>query len=136
MTELWIAVGIALVALLASIVSVEFGVSIAIVEIVLGVAAANFFGLETAPWVDFLAAFGFIVLTFLAGAEVDVDLLRTEFKGSLLVGGVSFLAPFVAALLLAFRRGLVLAGLRDLRHRPFDHFACGGVVCGAGRGRA
>jgi Kef-type K+ transport system membrane component KefB len=98
-TELWVAVGIALVALLASIVSVEFGVSIAIVEIVLGVAAANFFGLETAPWVDFLAAFGSIVLTFLAGAEVDTALLRAEFKGSLLVGGVSFLAPFVAALL-------------------------------------
>jgi Kef-type K+ transport system membrane component KefB len=92
-------VGIALVALLASIVSVEFGISIAIVEIVLGVAAANFFGLETAPWVDFLAAFGSIVLTFLAGAEVDTALLRAEFKGSLLVGGVSFLAPFVAALL-------------------------------------
>jgi Kef-type K+ transport system membrane component KefB len=87
-TELWVAAGIALVALLASIVSVEFGVSIAIVEIVLGVAAANFFGLETAPWVDFLA-----------GAEVDTALLRAEFKGSLLVGGVSFLAPFVAALL-------------------------------------
>ena len=99
MTELWTAVGIALVALLASIVSVEFGISIAIVEIVLGVAAANFFGLETAPWVDFLAAFGSIVLTFLAGAEVDTALLRAEFKGSLLVGGVSFLAPFVAALL-------------------------------------
>jgi Kef-type K+ transport system membrane component KefB len=99
MTELWVAVGIALVALLASIVSVEFGVSIAIVEIVLGVAAANFFGLETAPWVDFVAAFGSIVLTFLAGAEVDTALLRAEFKGSLLVGGVSFLAPFVAALL-------------------------------------
>jgi len=98
-TELWTAVGIALVALLASIVSVEFGISIAIVEIVLGVAAANFFGLETAPWVDFLAAFGSIVLTFLAGAEVDTALLRAEFKGSLLVGGVSFLAPFVAALL-------------------------------------
>jgi Kef-type K+ transport system membrane component KefB len=99
-TELWVAVGIALVALLASIVSVEFGVSIAIVEIVLGVAAANFFGLETAPWVDFVAAFGSIVLTFLAGAEVDTALLRAEFKGSLLVGGVSFMAPFVAALLL------------------------------------
>jgi Kef-type K+ transport system membrane component KefB len=101
-TELWIAVGIALVALIASIVSVEFGVSITIVEIVLGVAAANFFGLHAAPWVDFLAAFGAIVLTFLAGAEVDVDLLKTEFKGSLLVGGVSFLAPFVVALLFAY----------------------------------
>ena len=99
MTELWIAVGIALIALLASIISVEFGLSIAIVEIVLGVVAANFFGLESASWVDFLAAFGAIVLTFLAGAEVDTHLLRTEFKGSLLVGGVSFVAPFVTALL-------------------------------------
>jgi len=101
-TELWIAVGIALVALLASMISVEFGVSIAIVEIVLGVVAANFFGLHTAPWVDFIAAFGSIVLTFLAGAEVDVDLLKSEFKGSLLVGGVSFLVPFAAAVLFAY----------------------------------
>jgi Kef-type K+ transport system membrane component KefB len=44
---------------------------------------------------DFLASFGSILLTFLAGAEVDPKLMREKLKESFLIGGVSFLAPFV-----------------------------------------
>jgi Kef-type K+ transport system membrane component KefB len=47
--------------------------------------------------VDFLAAFASIVLTFLAGAEVDPDLLKSKFKESALIGGVSFAVPFALA---------------------------------------
>jgi len=83
--------------LIASMASAELGLSVAIVEIVLGVIGGNFLGLHTTPWVDFLASFASIVLTFLAGAEVDPDLLREKWKESLLLGGASFLVPFVAS---------------------------------------
>lgn len=87
--------------LFASIASVEFGLSVAIVEIVLGILGGNLLRLHTTPWVDFLAGFASIVLTFLAGAEVDPDLLRERWKESLLIGGLSFLAPFLGAMAFA-----------------------------------
>jgi len=73
------------------------GVSVALIEIILGVLAGNFLGIHTTPWIDYLAAFGSIVLTFLAGAEVDTDVLREKFAASLLIGGLSFLLPFLGA---------------------------------------
>lgn len=83
--------------LAASMISVEMGLSVAIVEIFLGVIGGNFLGLHTTPWMDFLAGFASIVLTFLAGAEVDPDLLREKWRESLLIGGLSFVAPFAGA---------------------------------------
>jgi ABC-type dipeptide/oligopeptide/nickel transport system permease component len=50
--------------LVASMASVKLAVSIAIIEIVLGIFAGNVLGLETTEWIDFLAAFGSILLTF------------------------------------------------------------------------
>ncbi len=96
-----IAAGAMGLVLIASMISVEAGISVAIIEILLGVAAGNFLGLHTTPWMDFLASFASIVLTFLAGAEVDPKLLRTEFKSSILLGGLSFALPFALALLFA-----------------------------------
>ncbi len=75
--------------LLASMASVEFGVSVALIEICLGVMAGNFLGLSSPPWMDFLASFASILLTFLAGAEVDPLVMREKFKESLLIGAVS-----------------------------------------------
>ena len=88
--------------LIASVVSVELGLSVAIIEIALGVAASNFLGVVSTPWIDFIAGFGGIVLTFLAGAEVDPTLLRSKFKESVLIGGVSFALPFIGAGLFAY----------------------------------
>ena len=88
--------------LVASMVSVELGLSVAITEIVAGVIAGNFLGLRTTPWIDFLAGFASIVLTFLAGAEVDPDLLSEKWKESTLIGGVSFLVPFLVCMAFAF----------------------------------
>jgi len=82
----------------ASLISVELALSAAIVEIALGVVAGNFLGLHSVPWMDFLAGFGGILLTFLAGAEVDVQLLRRKFKESFSIGIVSFLFPYLAAI--------------------------------------
>ena len=93
---------IALLVLVASLISVELGISVAIIEIGFGVIAGNFLGVTTTPWIDFLASFASIVLTFLAGAEVDPALMRERLKESLLVGGLSFVLPFIAAGLFAF----------------------------------
>jgi Kef-type K+ transport system membrane component KefB len=84
-------------ALLASIISIRLGVSVALIEIAGGVIAGNFLGLHTAPWIDFLATFGAGLLTFLAGAEIDPDSLRRHLKPALLIGTASFVLPFLAA---------------------------------------
>ena len=97
MENLYIAMVAGLLILIASMASVEMGLSVALIEITLGVLAGNFLSLSTTPWLDFLASFGGIVLTFLAGAEVDVPLMRAKLKESLLIGGVSFAAPFLGA---------------------------------------
>ena len=94
---LYVAMVLSILILLASMISVELGVTVAIVEIVLGVVAGNVLGLEPPEWLNFLATFASVVLTFLAGAEVDPDLLRAKFKESFVLGGVSFLAPFLFA---------------------------------------
>src|SRR3989442_726720 len=97
MEGLALAVTAGLLVFAASLTSVEIGVSVALIEIALGVIAGNFLGLASPAWMDFLASFGSIVLTFLAGAEVDPQVMREKLKESLLIGGVSFVAPFLGA---------------------------------------
>src|SRR5450631_1267781 len=63
-------------ALLASLISIRLGVSVALVEIGMGVIGGNFLGFQTTPWIDFLATFGSGLLTFLAGAEIEPEALR------------------------------------------------------------
>ena len=84
-------------ALVASVISIRVGISVALIEIIVGIIAGNVFGLEIAPWVDFLATFGAGLLTFLAGAEIDPVSLRRHLKPALVIGAASFFVPFVAA---------------------------------------
>ena len=78
--DLSIAVTAAVLIFVASMASAELGVSLALIEISLGVIAGNVLGLSSPPWMDFLASFGSIVLTFLAGAEVDHQVMREKLK--------------------------------------------------------
>src|SRR3989442_15121993 len=96
MENLLIAVIAGLLILLASAASVELGVSVALIEISFGVVAGNFLGLTSPPWMDFLASFGSILLTFLAGAEVDPRGLRERLKEGGLIGSLPFPPPFFA----------------------------------------
>lgn len=89
-------------ALLASIISIRLGISVALVEIFVGVIGGNYLGFHTTPWIDFLASFGSVLLTFLAGAEIDPESFRKHLKPSLVIGTVSFLFPFLGALAFAF----------------------------------
>lgn len=99
MQDLYVGTVLAGLIFLSSILSVELGLSASIIEIALGVLAGNFLGVTALPWVAYIASLGGILLTFLAGAEVDLDVMRAKFKESLFIGGISFLAPFVGAML-------------------------------------
>ena len=93
MDTLAIATLAALLVLIASMISVELAISAAIIEIVLGVVAGNLLGMTSTPWIDFLASFAGVVLTFLAGAEVDPRILRQKSKQALAIGGLRSLCP-------------------------------------------
>ena len=82
------------VALAASLISIRTGISVALVEIFLGVLAGNFLGFHSAPWIDVLAAFGSMMLTFLAGAEIDPASFKKHLKPSLVIGVHLFLISF------------------------------------------
>lgn len=95
--SLWMALALA-----ASLISIRIGLSVALVEILVGIIGGNFLGLHTTAWIDFLAGFGSILLTFLAGAEIDPTSFRRHFKASIAIGTVSFLLPFLATGLFAY----------------------------------
>jgi Kef-type K+ transport system membrane component KefB len=88
-------------ALLASVVSIKIAIPAALVEIVIGALAGNIPGIREhvtqTDVVTFLASVGSLVLTFLAGAEIDPVSLRGHWKASLSIGLVSFAVPFAAA---------------------------------------
>jgi Kef-type K+ transport system membrane component KefB len=89
-------------ALIATMISIRVGISVALVEIGVGVLAGNFLHLTPNDWVNFLAGVGSVLLTFLAGAEIDPDALRANLKESLVIGFFSFLAPALGAFAIAF----------------------------------
>src|SRR6266446_10075022 len=94
-------------ALLASLISIRLGISVALIEILVGVVVGNIsLGdghhiLKTTEWINFLAMLGSGVLTFLAGAEIDPVSLRANLRASLAIGIVSFLLPFAAVWIFA-----------------------------------
>ena len=88
-------------ALGAGLISVRTAISVSLLELVLGVIGGNFLHLQTTDWTSFLAGFGAILLTFMAGAEIDPDSLRKHLRPSLAIGFVSFLLPFLGAMAFA-----------------------------------
>jgi Kef-type K+ transport system membrane component KefB len=102
MGNIWLAsalwVGLALA---ASLISIRLGVSVALVEIMVGAVAGNTIGLDLTPWVNFLAGFGAIMLTFLAGTEIDMAVIRRKLGPSVGIGIVSFVAPYLGCMLYA-----------------------------------
>lgn len=89
---------IGLLVFAASALSLRLGVSVAVFELLLGFAAGNL-GLEPPGWLTHVGAFGGLLLTFLAGAEVDAALLRRHAGKAAAVGLGSFLAPLAAGYL-------------------------------------
>jgi Kef-type K+ transport system membrane component KefB len=109
MSPLELAVILFSAALIASALSVRLGITVALLELLLGVVVGNILNLNTTDWLDFLARFGAVLLTFLAGLEVDTGFLRSRFKQTATLGALSFLGPLVvvsAVTLLLFNWGL------------------------------
>ncbi len=98
LASLW--VGLALV---ATLLAIWFKSSTALTEIVVGTVAQLIFGAfivqgglaAKSEWISFLAGTGAIVLTFLAGAELDPKIFRTKWKECTVVGLVGFVGPFL-----------------------------------------
>jgi Kef-type K+ transport system membrane component KefB len=97
-SDLALALLLAIAILIASMVSVEIALSAALLELAGGVIVGNMFTVTVPDWLTFIGSFAGVVLTFLAGAEVDVPQLRREWRASASIGVVSFGAPFVVSL--------------------------------------
>lgn len=102
MENVWLVSAVWLgLALLASVISIRVAMSVALVEIIVGAVAGNTIGLQLTDWVNFLAGFGAILLTFLAGTEIDSRVVRKHFWSSMSIGIIGFLAPYIGVLLYA-----------------------------------
>lgn len=90
-------------ALLATLLSIWLRIATAMSEIIVGTVAQLAIGAllggallgADQSWIRFLASTGAVVLTFLAGAELDPQVMRREWKQATVVGIVAFLAPFL-----------------------------------------
>lgn len=99
-----------LLALLSAMLASAVRISIALVEICVGVTVSALLGMVDATdllaanseWLRFLASVGAVLLTFLAGAELDPQVLRNKLKEVTVVGFVGFFAPFLGCAALAF----------------------------------
>jgi Kef-type K+ transport system membrane component KefB len=96
-------------AIVSAVIAYHLGVSVALVEICVGVAAAALAGYvgqadalgSNLEWLRFLAASGAVLLTFLAGAELEPEVIKTKLKEVTVVGLIGFLAPFLGCAALA-----------------------------------
>ncbi len=111
MTETWMLATIWLgLALIATLLSIWFGIATALSEIVVGTVAQLVIGalLGSAilgandSWIKFLAGTGAIILTFLAGAELDPVVFKAKWKEAVGIGLAGFFAPFLGCAAVAY----------------------------------
>ena len=104
MTDIWTLAALWLgLALLATLLSIWMKIATALSEIVVGTVAQLAIGAAIGAavlgtgetWVKFLSGSGAIVLTFLAGAELDPVVFRERWKEAGAIGFISFLFPFL-----------------------------------------
>ena len=110
MTEIWAQASLWLgLALLASLLSIWLRIATALSEIVIGTIAQLLIGAALggallagdATWVKFLSGAGAILLTFLAGSELDPAVFRKQWKQATAIGLVSFVGPFIGCAAIA-----------------------------------
>jgi Kef-type K+ transport system membrane component KefB len=97
----FVPLAVGLLVLVSSLISLRLGLSVAIIEIILGALAGNF-GMETEEWMVYLAGFGGVLLTFLAGTEIDTRILKERFSASFGIGVLSFFLPFSGVFLACY----------------------------------
>ncbi|HEY1210372.1 MAG TPA: cation:proton antiporter [Terracidiphilus sp.] len=105
LAALWVGLALA-----ATLLAIWFKISTALSEIVVGtvaqlVAVAYFAQgglLGNTPWITFLAGTGAIVLTFLAGAELDPAVFKTKWRETAVIGLAGFFGPFLGCTAIAY----------------------------------
>jgi Kef-type K+ transport system membrane component KefB len=101
--NMWLVAGVWMsLAAASGFLAIRLKMPAALVEILIGMLAGNVIALRTNVWIDFVAGFGSILLTFLAGAEIDPAALRRQLLPSSVLGAASFAAPFAAAMAYAY----------------------------------
>src|SRR5215831_10715780 len=95
-SALWMAL-----ALIAATASIYITISAALFEIVVGAMAGNTIGLPLSDWINYIAGVGAVVLTFLAGTDIDPHVVKRNFASSVTIGLMGFFAPYLGCLLLA-----------------------------------
>ncbi len=103
MTDMWAVASLWTgLAFVASIISSRLGIATALCEIIVGIIAQYAYGTWSghslsaqSPWITFLAGAGAILLTFLAGAELDPDVFRLKWKEATGIGLIGFFVPFM-----------------------------------------
>ena len=99
-----------LAALLSTILANQLKISMALMEIMVG-AIIGYLAFKlnltekltlNADWIKFIAGVAAIMLTFLAGAELNPDSLKSKFKEITIIGLVGFFAPFIGASFVAY----------------------------------
>ena len=86
---------LAILIILASMISIKWSISISIVEIIMGVIAGNLGILHVEPWMIYIASVGGMVLTFLAGTEINIQIMKSNLKECISIGIASFLLAFI-----------------------------------------
>ncbi len=97
-------------ALLATLISIWFRISGALSEIIVGTVAQFIIGVFLTgvtlgadhSWIKFLSSTGAILLTFLAGAELDPVVFKLKWREASVVGLASFVAPFLGCTAVAY----------------------------------
>jgi Kef-type K+ transport system membrane component KefB len=111
MTEIWALAALWLgLALAAVLLSIWLRIATAMSEIVVGTVAQLIIGAVIGgtalgtdqTWVKFLSSTGAVLLTFLAGAELDPAVLRKSWKETSGVGLIAFFSPFLGCAAVAY----------------------------------
>lgn len=97
-------------ALIATLLAIWLRIATAMSEIVVGTVAQLVIGAllgaaalgTDQSWIKFLSSTGALLLTFLAGAELDPAVMRKNWKEASAVGFISFLAPFLGCTAAAY----------------------------------
>jgi Kef-type K+ transport system membrane component KefB len=104
LSALWVGLALA-----ATLLAIWLRISTALSEIVVGTVAQLVIGaflahgglLGNTQWITFLAGTGAIVLTFLAGAELDPVIFKTKWREASVIGLAGFFGPFLGCTLIA-----------------------------------
>jgi Kef-type K+ transport system membrane component KefB len=97
-------------AVLSTVLANRLKISIALMEIMVG-AAVGFAAYQLgyfdqmalhADWMKFCTGLGAMLLTFLAGAELNPDVMQAKIKEVSIIGLIGFAAPFIGCFLIAY----------------------------------